>query len=87
MALIPRKRITSGRYVDRFTLSALNISQKKVTLLNTPLSANNVVVNTPHGPVQNLNQDYIVSGNDVSWNGYGLETILEEGDILIVIYS
>lgn len=87
MGLIPRKRASSGRYVERFVLTLENATLKKVTLANTPESANKVVVDSPNGPVQNINQDYIVTGNDVSWDGYGLETILEEGDILIITYS
>jgi hypothetical protein len=87
LAQIPRKRAASGRFVERFTLNSTHIANKKVTLQNMPESANSVVVDAPYGPVQILGQDYIVTGQDVSWDGYGLETILESGDLLIIIYS
>ena len=87
MAQIPRKRAASGRFVERFTLNASHIANKKVTLQNQPESANSVIVNPPHGSIQILGQDYVVTGQDVSWDGYGLETIFEESDKLIIIYS
>jgi len=87
LALIPRKRIGSGRFVERFIISAAQAAAKKVSLQNVPQSANDVVIYPPCGPVQILNQDYEVTGQDVSWNGFGLETILEENDRLIIVYS
>lgn len=75
------------RQVELFTLNAQNILDKKITLSTLPTSQELVVVASPNGPVQNLNDDFIVSGLDISWDGYGLETILEIGDKLIVTYS
>ena len=87
MVLIPRKKAASGRIVDRFTLSAADISAKKVTLSDTPASSETVVVDIPEGTVQKLTLDYIVSGNEVQWDGRGMETILAENDRLIITFS
>ena len=86
MALIPRKRKGGGRLVDRYTINSSQATAKQVTLSEIPTDPNNVVVDCPNGPVQRINVDYIVTGQVVSWDGYGLETILENGDHLIITY-
>jgi len=58
----------------------------ELTLLAVPSSPTEVVVMTVGGTVQKYGTDYVVSGNVVSWNGYGMETIIESGDMLVIIY-
>lgn len=86
MALIPRKKAKGGRQVERFTLSAAQVSSKSITLAETPEDSNSVVIDCPNGPIQRIDVDYIVTGSIISWDGYGLETILNTGDHLIVTY-
>lgn len=76
-----------GRKVEQFTLTLTHIQNKKVTLPDTSIIEASVTVTSPNGPSQFRGQDFIVIGNDVSWDGYGLETILEVGDKLIIVYS
>ena len=87
MALIPRKKADSGRVVNRFTLIASEISAKEVTLSQAPVNANSVIVDLPCGTVQVLDVDYEILGDKLNWDGFGLETILEIDDKLIVTYS
>lgn len=73
--------------VDYFTLSPTDISNKFVTLINTPQVSADVLVTPVDGILQQYSVDYTVSGNTLSWNGLGLEPLLESGDILIVNYT
>ena len=86
MTLIPRKKAKSGRSVERFTLSAAQATAKEVTLVGTPESSNAVVLDLPNGTVQRVGVDYILTGQVISWDGYGLETVLSEDDHIIVTY-
>lgn len=72
---------------ESFTLSASQISTtKSVTLTYTP-SAGFDVTATPHdGPPQYSPVDFIVTGFVLSWDGRGLDGLLEEGDVLHVNY-
>jgi len=87
MVLIPRKKATSGRIVDPFTLTAGQIAAKAVTLSETPSDPDSVVVDISEGCVQFPGVDFIVSGNVVSWDGRGMETILSENAKLIITYN
>lgn len=79
--------LVGGRKVETRTLTTNEILNKKLILAETSVIASSVTVNSPNGPIQIIGQDFIVTGNEVSWNGYGLETILEAGDKLIIVYS
>lgn len=87
MALIPRKKADSGRVVNRFTLIASEISAKEVTLTQAPSDANSVILDLPCGTVQVLDVDYEIISDKLSWDGLGLETIIEIDDKIIVTYS
>src|ERR1035437_1928924 len=72
--------------VDYFTLTLTDISNKSVTLNNTPLVSADVLLNVVGGILQQYSVDYTVSGNTLLWNGLGLDPILSSGDILIINY-
>ena len=68
------------------TLSHQNILDKNVDIGDVPQNPNNVVVTPTGGPVQVVNLDYSVQNNILSWDGLGLDTFLEAGDVLVVQY-
>jgi len=72
--------------VDYFTLTGTDITNKFVTLVNTPATPADVMLNVAEGPSQIYGTDYTVSGNTLSWNGLGLEPLLESGMTLIIEY-
>lgn len=72
---------------ERFTLSALNISNKSVTLAHTPATPNTILVNPIGGIPQNYAVDFTVSGATLSWNGLFLDGVLEENDVLLISYA
>jgi len=72
---------------EQFTLSANQINVSKlVNLTYTPVSGFNVVVAPMDGPLQYSPNDFTVTGTVLSWDGLGMDGILEENDILIVNY-
>lgn len=77
----------TGYKVDYFALDLGDILAKEVILPQTPHQTDQVLVSVRGGGPCFFNIDYTVVGNAVSWNGYDLESILELGDILQIIYS
>lgn len=67
-------------------ISSIEASNKTLSLLAIPSSPTETVVMTVGGTVQKYNIDYKVTGNELTWNGYGMETIIESGDMLVIIY-
>lgn len=88
-ALDDKADITSLRSYkpEFFTLSALDISNKFITLAETPTD----LIKTRLIPINGVEQEYgvnfTVSGTTLSWNTLGLDGVLEENDKLIVIYN
>ena len=74
----------SGVKAETFTLTAGMIAAKQVTLTVTP--KNEILFVPKNGPAQVEGLDYTVSGQVVSWNGLGLDGILEENDIIVIYY-
>lgn len=70
---------------EQRVLTSAEILTKQVVLSLTP-SNDEVTLLPISGTPQKSGSDYIVIGNVISWDGYGLETILEENDTLIFIY-
>lgn len=71
---------------DVITLSSLDISQKKITLSKTPLYPSSLKFIPDGGIEQRINIDYVVSTNEIIWNGLTLDGFLEEGEIVRVTY-
>lgn len=77
---------TSGFIVDQVELTQEDINNKFVTLSQTPLVSDAVMVNIDGGIPQINGIDFIVDGNKISWSGLGLDGFLEETDVLIIQY-
>lgn len=73
--------------VQKFTLTPTDITNKTVTLTQTPtvLALTRLIVIT--GLEQDYGTDFTVSGTTLSWNGLGLESLLESGDKLVIVYN
>jgi len=77
----------SGDKYELFTLGATNISNKYVELvgiINDNQSIRVFVDNIGIKAEQGI--DYSVSGNQIFWNTYELQSLLEEGDKLKIFY-
>lgn len=74
--------------VEYRTITPTEITNKYLTLANLPLSAQDVKIDLKFGggPLF-YSEDFVVIGDQISWNGYDLENILEEGDKLRIVYS
>jgi len=73
-------------YVEYPIVSALNISDKFLTLSNMPTNYLSVQVSAVGGVDQVYGTDYIVLGNKVDWTSLGLDGFLASGDQLIISY-
>lgn len=72
--------------VEEFTLDPTDISNKYVTLQYPPLN-NNISLSIANGPQQSYTEDYIVSGQNLTWSGRGMDGVLSTGDELVVEYE
>lgn len=75
-----------ARYVEYRTLSGGEITAKQLTLANTPVDLSIVQLDVVGGGPQQLNVDYSVSTNIVSWSGLGLDGVLLAGNVLRISY-
>jgi len=76
-----------GFYKEEATLDITSFTAKEVVLTNTPAKPEQLTVLPVSGTPQKYGTDFIVVGNRLNWNGRGLETLLEIGDTLVIIYS
>jgi len=76
----------AGSIVQRIELTQNDINNKFVTLASTPLIASSVVVTPEGGIAQAYGIDFIVVGNQLRWDGLGLDNFLDETDVLLVQY-
>lgn len=75
-----------GTNVDKVTLSQQNLDEKKVSL-SSPPAVPGAVTLLPIGGIPQVNGiDFEVVGNELSWNGLGLDNFLELGEQLIIQY-
>lgn len=77
---LPRPKIQS------ITITAAMLSAKAVNLTNAPNLGYNVTILPHGGPAQFINEDFTIDGLTLSWDGYGLDGLLEIGDIIQVSY-
>jgi len=77
---------TSGFVVERIDLTEIDIQNKFVTLSQTPLVPEAVILDIEGGISQVNNIDFKVIGNKISWEDLGLDGFLEETDVLIIQY-
>lgn len=78
--------VPSGYYLEEFTLNSGNIISKSVTIANTPTTPAATLMVISGAPNMSYSEDFTISGTTVSWNGLGLDGILEAGDIISVVY-
>jgi len=75
-----------GSIVQRIELTQQDIDNKYVTLSQTPLVNNSVLLTLEGGIPQTYNVDYIIVGSQLRWSGLGLDNFLDTTDVLIVQY-
>lgn len=63
-----------------------HLTNKSFNLTSPPVSGYNVTIFPYGGCAQFLNEDFIVTGSSISWDGYSLGGLLEAGDILQITY-
>lgn len=76
----------SGFVVEQIDLTQEDINNKFVTLSQTPLVPEAVILNIDGGIPQINGIDFRVHGNKISWNDLGLDGFLEETDVLLIQY-
>ena len=68
------------------TITSLEASNKKLTLAQTPASPSDVMLDVVSGGPQAFNVDYTVVSNELRWNGYALDGVLSQSDVLRIVY-
>jgi hypothetical protein len=76
----------AGFLVQRIELTQEDIDNKFVTLSSAPLSPSSVILIPEGGPPQAYGVDFIVVGNQLRWEGLGLDNFLDTTDVLLVQY-
>ena len=69
------------------TLSPAEALAKTITLNDTPSDPDLVTLDVIGGSSQINSFDYQVTGDQLTWNGLGLDLTLETGDRLRIIYE
>lgn len=72
--------------VEHIDLTQEDINNKYVTLNQTPLVPDAVILNIDGGIPQINGIDFRIQGNKISWSDLGLDGFLEETDVLIIQY-
>jgi len=72
--------------IQTIIITSSHLESKSLTLTNAPLSGYNVTILPRNGCPQFVNEDFAIDGLTVVWDGYGLDGLLEVGDILQVSY-
>lgn len=73
--------------IEYFTLASGDITNKYVTLANTPYSNTEVGLDIIGGCTQYYGTDYSVNGTQVTWSGLGLDGVFEVADKMRILYS
>lgn len=72
--------------VEMVTVSPTMVASKSLSLTHAPNLGYNVTILPLGGPAQFINEDFIIDGLTLSWDGYGLDGLLEAGDRVQVSY-
>lgn len=73
--------------VETITLDSTAITNKEVTLSETPLTAGEVAVTVKGVGDQFYTDDYTVSGATLSWTGLGMDGLVAENDKLRITFE
>lgn len=77
----------SGIFKVEFrTISAGEATAKQLTLVNTPASASDVMVDVKGGSCGFYSEDYTITGAVLDWSGLGYDGLLSSGDKLRIAY-
>lgn len=79
--------VSSDLSAEQRTITTLEETNKSLTLAQAPLVPNAVILQIQGAPAQIYGLDYTVSGTTLSWNGLGLDGLLEENDEVSIVYS
>lgn len=77
---------TGVMFVEYFTLTGTDITNKYVTLAHTPFESAKVILDIIGGGPQVYGSDYFSSTNQLNWAAMALDGLLASGDQLRVIY-
>ena len=72
--------------VEIYTLNSTDITNKFITLTATPSVAAKTILLVENAGSMFYGEDFIVSGNQLSWSGLALDGILAAGDNLTISY-
>ena len=75
-----------GKKTYKFTITALDLSNKEITLNSIPPFPSEVELEFVGGITQLNGIDYQITNNVLHWEGLGLDNFIEENDILIIHY-
>ena len=64
------------------TITNTEAVNKKIVLVSTPATPAEILVDVIGGGAQVFNVDYTVVGNEFRWNGYALDGILSQSDVI-----
>lgn len=69
------------------TISSIEAGAKQLTLANIPSKPNELTLTIVGGGPQFNGTSYEVSGNTITWLNKTLETLIEEGELLVIQYQ
>ena len=78
--------IDNAYIVEVRTITAGEEAAKEIILTQVPVDINKVTLDVIGGTSQQIGLDFNVVGSVLTWNGFALETALEAGDKLRIIY-
>lgn len=78
--------ISDNYVVEVRIITAGEESAKQLVLTEVPTDPEKVTLDLIGGTSQQKNLDFDVLGSILTWNGFALETVIEEGDKLRIIY-
>ena len=78
----------NSRYIQYITLNSTQVSNKKIILDNLPVNPQYIQVDIKEGGgALFFGVDFIVTGNELTWEGYEYDNLAGVGDKLRIIYN
>ena len=68
-------------------LTPAEINNKSLSLANTPVESESLIVTTELGGQMVNGRDYILTGSTISWAQKTLENVLEQDDVMVIQYK
>jgi hypothetical protein len=76
---------TQYKPLEPVELTALDISNKFITLPSTPTNPEKTQLFIIGGTTALYGEDFTVSGNSLSWNGLGLDGLISAGEFIVIL--